>query len=215
MEAQRIQREKELQAKLMLEEQEKQRIAQEKLKKQKEIDDLKKLLAEKEKEVGSIEYNTSNSSSTLQNYKIANTNSNNTLSLPYRAGYFQGDQLVNFKIEDAVSQSDSKSIYYVLNTPKSTLRFTKSNKPRFFIELKDGSEPIDNKVERNFLVNGVSKNSKITQISYGYKVLKPGLFEIVFAGALEAGEYSFIYTSNKNIKNIVSSKYEIYCFGID
>lgn len=224
MEAQRIQREKELQAKLMLEEQEKQRIAQEKLKKQKEIDDLKKLLAEKEKEVGSIGYNTSNSSSTLQNYKIVNTNSNNTLSLPYRAGYFQGDQLVNFKIEDAVSQSDSKSNYYVLNTPKSTLRFTKSNKPRFFIELKDGSEPIDvfilsytndNKVERNFLVNGVSKNSKITQISYGYKVLKPGLFEIVFAGALEAGEYSFIYTSNKNIKNIVSSKYEIYCFGID
>lgn len=139
-------------------------------------------------------------------------------------------------LERADAQSDNKikglgyggiQTLYTVFTPKSYVRFNKSELPKLVIKVEPGVDPSEQyiiikatvkKDKRTFMVGsysmtGRTKNTEDQQIKPEYRKLKDGVYEITLPENIEAGDYGFFSVSIDATQ--IGNRLKISCFGID
>ncbi len=149
--------------------------------------------------------------------------------------YYEADENRLIKLEDMTAKLNTKKKTLGLSGAKqiltmenesSKIRFTYSKDISFVI--KTGGDEIDltsfiklhkftvNGEKREVVMNaktGLLNNKdeeKSSSINLSVKKITQGLYMIVFAEPLEAGEYGFLWVNNSS-----QQEYPVYAFGID
>lgn len=180
-----------------------------------EVDDLKKQIELLQKQVEAKEQKANNISIDKNSQQFS---SNEPFSsVPNEVnniGYSKGNIIENLEKVISVYYDNNLNKYFLINSNHSSVRFSKTDIPTIIIEMKENKDPLDvftlyfssdDNKERKF---NLSNNT----INFGYKILKPNIYQVVFPINLEMGEYAFINTQNNIISNL--SKIQAYCFRV-
>lgn len=120
--------------------------------------------------------------------------------------------------------------YYTVTQPRSLLRFSLREMPRFIIKTEPNQDPSEviylsksydvNRKRKRFLTSkvtmlGKSKGVDNQFIEINFKKLDEDVYEIIIVDPIGNGEYAFIpFDTAESSQNMMGKVY-INCFGID
>lgn len=122
------------------------------------------------------------------------------------------------------------NIYYEISSPKSEMRFSKNELPRFFIKTEANidlsesvliSKSVLKKGRRTFIQNSYaaytakSKDISDNYLKLEFKKIKDNVYEILLPQNIASGEYAFIPIIKGSIFLEVGKTTKLSCFGID
>ncbi|MFN8237702.1 MAG: DUF4377 domain-containing protein [Chitinophagales bacterium] len=214
--------------KLKRADEEKQKVEQEKLKKLKEIEELKKQLAEKEKEISSESASKSTSKTTTEKAAVsASIPQPDEYDIPY---YLENNTLKEME-RSAVSLKLEKNnhITFEAKNMESPCQLKEKNLPRIIIKLKSDETPSElftlltvettknsRIIPTGKMVGGKTKDISKSIIDIEFKKIKGNIYEILLPADLPVGEYAFLplrESGNLNISNPID--FDVTFFGIE